>query len=186
MQAYDEFSVIRPIKCHRQERDSETGLDYFGARYYGFNMGRFVTPDPVMASAHASNPVGADGKTYVTGLRSDSLSIVASTATASGAAGDSGVSRSTDTAITFINVNDAHSNNAYSFFTNTTEHELAHQFLGDVYKQANPFSYEANEFVVDARVAAQAAGASQQSFRVGPEPRRYAAPLNPEANKPQQ
>jgi RHS repeat-associated protein len=28
-----------------KERDSETGLDYFGARYYGSNMGRFLTPD---------------------------------------------------------------------------------------------------------------------------------------------
>ncbi|HWR35385.1 MAG TPA: RHS repeat-associated core domain-containing protein [Clostridia bacterium] len=29
-----------------KERDSETGLDYFGARYYGSNTGRFMTPDP--------------------------------------------------------------------------------------------------------------------------------------------
>ena len=28
-----------------KERDSETGLDYFGARYYGSNMGRFMSPD---------------------------------------------------------------------------------------------------------------------------------------------
>jgi len=28
-----------------KDRDAETGLDYFGARYYGSNMGRFVTPD---------------------------------------------------------------------------------------------------------------------------------------------
>jgi RHS repeat-associated protein len=28
-----------------KERDVETGLDYFGARYYGSAMGRFVTPD---------------------------------------------------------------------------------------------------------------------------------------------
>ena len=28
-----------------KERDSETGLDYFGARYYGSNMGRFLSPD---------------------------------------------------------------------------------------------------------------------------------------------
>ena len=28
-----------------KERDSETGLDYFGARFYGSNMGRFLTPD---------------------------------------------------------------------------------------------------------------------------------------------
>jgi RHS repeat-associated protein len=28
-----------------KERDSETGLDYFGARYYASNTGRFLTPD---------------------------------------------------------------------------------------------------------------------------------------------
>ncbi|HET6843359.1 MAG TPA: RHS repeat-associated core domain-containing protein [Candidatus Angelobacter sp.] len=28
-----------------KERDSETGLDYFGARYYGNTLGRFITPD---------------------------------------------------------------------------------------------------------------------------------------------
>ncbi|MDT8067051.1 MAG: RHS repeat-associated core domain-containing protein [Terriglobia bacterium] len=33
------------------ERDSETGLDYFGARYYGSNMGRFTSPDPLSNSA---------------------------------------------------------------------------------------------------------------------------------------
>jgi RHS repeat-associated protein len=29
-----------------KERDSETGLDYFGARYYGSTMGRWMSPDP--------------------------------------------------------------------------------------------------------------------------------------------
>jgi RHS repeat-associated protein len=28
-----------------KERDSETGLDYFGARYYSNGLGRFITPD---------------------------------------------------------------------------------------------------------------------------------------------
>ena len=28
-----------------KERDGETGLDYFGARYYGNALGRFITPD---------------------------------------------------------------------------------------------------------------------------------------------
>ena len=28
-----------------KERDSETGLDYFSARYYGSNMGRWLSPD---------------------------------------------------------------------------------------------------------------------------------------------
>jgi len=31
-----------------KERDSETGNDYFGARYYNSNMGRFLSADPVM------------------------------------------------------------------------------------------------------------------------------------------
>jgi RHS repeat-associated protein len=29
-----------------KERDSESGLDYFGARYYGSALGRFTSPDP--------------------------------------------------------------------------------------------------------------------------------------------
>ncbi len=48
-----------------KERDAESGLDYFGARYYGSNMGRFVTPDPLMASAHASNPQSLNRYAYV-------------------------------------------------------------------------------------------------------------------------
>ena len=31
-----------------KERDAETGLDYFGARYYGSRAGRFTTVDPVL------------------------------------------------------------------------------------------------------------------------------------------
>jgi RHS repeat-associated protein len=30
-----------------KERDSESGNDYFGARYYGSSMGRFMSPDPL-------------------------------------------------------------------------------------------------------------------------------------------
>jgi RHS repeat-associated protein len=29
-----------------KERDSETGNDYFGARYFASTMGRFLSPDP--------------------------------------------------------------------------------------------------------------------------------------------
>jgi RHS repeat-associated protein len=34
-----------------KERDTETGLDYFGARYYSNGLGRFITPDPVLVLA---------------------------------------------------------------------------------------------------------------------------------------
>jgi RHS repeat-associated protein len=33
-------------KLTGKERDSESGLDYFGARYYGSGVGRFTSPDP--------------------------------------------------------------------------------------------------------------------------------------------
>ena len=38
-----------PLKFTGKERDPETGLDYFGARYYGSKIGRFTTVDPVLA-----------------------------------------------------------------------------------------------------------------------------------------
>ncbi len=37
--------VSQNYKFTGKERDTETGLDYFGARYFGSNMGRFMTPD---------------------------------------------------------------------------------------------------------------------------------------------
>ena len=36
-----------PRKYTGKERDKETGLDYFGARYYGAKTGRFTAVDPV-------------------------------------------------------------------------------------------------------------------------------------------
>jgi RHS repeat-associated protein len=33
------------FKFTGKERDTESGLDYFGARYYGSSMGRFMSPD---------------------------------------------------------------------------------------------------------------------------------------------
>jgi RHS repeat-associated protein len=39
-----------------QERDFETGLDYFGARYFAASLGRFTTVDPGNASAALHDP----------------------------------------------------------------------------------------------------------------------------------
>jgi RHS repeat-associated protein len=40
-----------------KERDTESGLDYFGARYYSSNTGRFMSPDPLGPwVADATNP----------------------------------------------------------------------------------------------------------------------------------
>ena len=38
----------QPKRFTGKERDAETGLDYFGARYYGSKIGRFTTVDPVL------------------------------------------------------------------------------------------------------------------------------------------
>jgi RHS repeat-associated protein len=39
-----------------KERDTESGNDYFGARYYASSMGRFLSPDPTLRSGHPADP----------------------------------------------------------------------------------------------------------------------------------
>jgi RHS repeat-associated protein len=39
-----------------KERDAESGLDYFGARYFSGAQGRFTGPDKPLADQHAANP----------------------------------------------------------------------------------------------------------------------------------
>src|SRR5262249_35590056 len=39
-----------------KERDGESGLDNFGARYNSSPLGRFMSPDAVFADQHANNP----------------------------------------------------------------------------------------------------------------------------------
>jgi len=48
-----------------KERDTETGLDYFGARYYGSNLGRFTSPDPLLESGRAIRPQSWNRYAYV-------------------------------------------------------------------------------------------------------------------------
>lgn len=47
-----------------KERDSETGLDYFGARYNASNTGRFMSPDPL--GGKLINPQTLNKYTYAT------------------------------------------------------------------------------------------------------------------------
>jgi RHS repeat-associated protein len=49
-----------------EERDQESGNDYFGARYYASTMGRFMSPDPGwFLQAHPSNPQTWNMYSYV-------------------------------------------------------------------------------------------------------------------------
>lgn len=44
-QELDTQTTSNHYKFTGKERDAESGLDYFGARYYGSSMGRFISPD---------------------------------------------------------------------------------------------------------------------------------------------
>ena len=55
--AQDPYAAIDPTQRFTgKERDAETGLDYFGARYLSGAMGRFTGSDPLLASARLDNP----------------------------------------------------------------------------------------------------------------------------------
>lgn len=47
-----------------KERDAETGLDYFGARYFSAAQGRFTSPDPLLGSANPLDPQSWNRYTY--------------------------------------------------------------------------------------------------------------------------
>jgi len=52
---YQQNDNIRQ-KFTSKERDEESGLDYFEARYYSSSFGRFASIDPLMASGNAVDP----------------------------------------------------------------------------------------------------------------------------------
>jgi RHS repeat-associated protein len=63
-----ETCLATPTEHHftGKERDSESGNDYFGARYYASSIGRWVSPDPTgLALAEAENPQSLNLYAYV-------------------------------------------------------------------------------------------------------------------------
>jgi RHS repeat-associated protein len=56
-----------PLRFTGKERDAETGLDYFGARYLSSAQGRFTSPDPFQASAKPTDPQTWNRYAYVRG-----------------------------------------------------------------------------------------------------------------------
>ena len=54
-------------KFTSKERDIETGLDYFGARYYASMQGRFTSVDPENAGVDVRNPQTWNGYSYAIG-----------------------------------------------------------------------------------------------------------------------
>jgi len=79
-QGYGATDGIRE-KFTGKERDGETGLDFFGARYYAVSEGRFTSVDPLRASVNAGNPQTWNRYSYVTNrptiaVDPDGLSII--------------------------------------------------------------------------------------------------------------
>ena len=54
--ACDRSNYTGRQKFTQKERDNETGLDYFGARYFASTQGRFTGVDPSRVSIHVVNP----------------------------------------------------------------------------------------------------------------------------------
>ena len=62
-QGYGVYDGIRQ-QFTGKERDTETGLDYFGARYYSSAQGRFTSVDPENAGADLEDPQSWNGYAY--------------------------------------------------------------------------------------------------------------------------
>jgi RHS repeat-associated protein len=58
-------NVPQNYKFTGKERDSESGLDYFGARHHASSLGRFMTVDPSGLSIDGFNPQSWNRYTYV-------------------------------------------------------------------------------------------------------------------------
>ena len=60
-----QYDAVMPMsyKFTGKERDSESGLDDFGARYYASSLGRFMKPDPNQTSGfeHMRDPQSWNG-----------------------------------------------------------------------------------------------------------------------------
>jgi RHS repeat-associated protein len=54
----------QPYKFNSKERDTESGFDYFGARYYASSFGRWTSPDSVFADQHPNDPQSWNLYTY--------------------------------------------------------------------------------------------------------------------------
>ena len=66
MYDYAPHSVSDVYRLTGKERDSESGLDYFGARYMASTMGRFMSPDPSqLYDADLGNPQSLNLYSYV-------------------------------------------------------------------------------------------------------------------------
>jgi len=65
MYAYAVEYAPSPTSPPAKKRDAESNLDEFGKRYFGSNLGRFQTPDPLLTSGRPENPQTWNRYAYV-------------------------------------------------------------------------------------------------------------------------
>ena len=63
-QGYASGDTVRQMFTSK-ERDGETGLDYFGARYFASNQGRFTSPDKILVDQWKGQPQSWNLYSYV-------------------------------------------------------------------------------------------------------------------------
>jgi hypothetical protein len=127
-----------------------------------------------------------NGQVHVTGTKADALNLVVSNTTLNPVVnGLSAADKNTGVAYTFINLYRADNVNVPPFVSVTAEHELGHESHGDPFNlNRTYFNNLTRDYEIDSRNGAQAAGVSQSAYREGLEPRRFAVPADPNANKP--
>ncbi|MGC2657448.1 MAG: hypothetical protein WA324_05695 [Bryobacteraceae bacterium] len=115
-----------------------------------------------------SYTINENGQTQLVGLKSDSLNLVVSTTTPTGESGVSGLADN-GTAVSFLNFSDVNNSNLGPFWSNTTEHEMGHQFLGDPQTGQSPgfFEHMGRDMQIDTMNTAQGLGVSQSGYRQG-------------------
>jgi len=59
-----EVIPVEDVKFTGKQRDDETQLDFFGARFYRSSMGRFTSADPLLASGQTSDPQSFNRYSY--------------------------------------------------------------------------------------------------------------------------
>jgi RHS repeat-associated protein len=139
-----------------KERDSESGNDYFGARYYGSTIGRFMTPDSPSYSNHKNpqtwnlyayslnNPVtfrDADGHKIDCANNAEQCQRDAAAATANAEAAARVTTQTTTTEHSFLGI----------FHWTTTETQIA--IKGDInsFRALSPNAAKLADLVTDSR-----------------------------------
>ena len=56
---------LAPPEITAKERDNETGLDFFEARFYSSTQARFTSPDPLLSSGRTFAPQSWNRYSYV-------------------------------------------------------------------------------------------------------------------------